>query len=59
MKYRFVRHPMYSAVIPLLVGMSLWLGSFARHRRNRANGTDRNPGDASGEIPAPRTPRLR
>ena len=29
MKYRFVRHPMYSAVIPLLVGMSLWLGSFA------------------------------
>ena len=27
--YRFVRHPMYSAVIPLLVGMSLWLGSFA------------------------------
>ena len=27
--YRVVRHPMYSAVIPLLVGMSLWLGSFA------------------------------
>lgn len=27
--YRFVRHPMYSAVLPLLVGMSLWLGSFA------------------------------
>jgi len=27
--YRFVRHPMYSAVIPLLVGMSLWLGSIA------------------------------
>ena len=27
--YHFVRHPMYSAVIPLLVGMSLWLGSFA------------------------------
>jgi len=27
--YRYVRHPMYSAVIPLLVGMSLWLGSFA------------------------------
>jgi protein-S-isoprenylcysteine O-methyltransferase Ste14 len=27
--YRFVRHPMYSAVIPLLVGISLWLGSFA------------------------------
>lgn len=27
--YRFVRHPMYSAIIPLLVGMSLWLGSFA------------------------------
>jgi protein-S-isoprenylcysteine O-methyltransferase Ste14 len=27
--YRFVRHPMYSAVIPLLVGMSLWLGSVA------------------------------
>lgn len=27
--YRFVRHPMYTAVIPLLVGMSLWLGSFA------------------------------
>jgi protein-S-isoprenylcysteine O-methyltransferase Ste14 len=27
--YRFVRHPMYSAVIPLLVGMSLWLGSYA------------------------------
>jgi protein-S-isoprenylcysteine O-methyltransferase Ste14 len=27
--YRFVRHPMYSAVIPMLVGMSLWLGSFA------------------------------
>jgi protein-S-isoprenylcysteine O-methyltransferase Ste14 len=27
--YRFVRHPMYSAVIPLLVGMALWLGSFA------------------------------
>jgi protein-S-isoprenylcysteine O-methyltransferase Ste14 len=25
----FVRLPMYSAVIPLLVGMSLWLGSFA------------------------------
>ena len=27
--YRFVRHPMYSAVIPLLVGLSLWLGSYA------------------------------
>jgi len=27
--YRFVRHPMYSSVIPLLVGMSLWLGSYA------------------------------
>jgi protein-S-isoprenylcysteine O-methyltransferase Ste14 len=27
--YRFVRHPMYSAVIPSLVGISLWLGSFA------------------------------
>jgi|SRR5579862_9221874 len=27
--YRFVRHPMYAAVIPLLVGMSLWLGSYA------------------------------
>jgi protein-S-isoprenylcysteine O-methyltransferase Ste14 len=27
--YRFVRHPMYAAVLPLLVGMSLWLGSFA------------------------------
>jgi protein-S-isoprenylcysteine O-methyltransferase Ste14 len=27
--YRLVRHPMYAAVIPLLVGMSLWLGSFA------------------------------
>src|SRR5215469_2977166 len=27
--YRFVRHPMYSAILPLLVGMSLWLGSFA------------------------------
>jgi protein-S-isoprenylcysteine O-methyltransferase Ste14 len=27
--YRVVRHPMYSAVMPLLVGMSLWLGSFA------------------------------
>jgi len=27
--YRFVRHPMYSGVIPLRVGMSLWLGSFA------------------------------
>jgi protein-S-isoprenylcysteine O-methyltransferase Ste14 len=27
--YRVVRHPMYSAVIPLLVGVSLWLGSFA------------------------------
>jgi protein-S-isoprenylcysteine O-methyltransferase Ste14 len=27
--YRIVRHPMYSSVIPLLVGMSLWLGSLA------------------------------
>jgi hypothetical protein len=28
-------------------------------RRNRTDGTDRNRGDACGEIPAPRTPRLR
>lgn len=27
--YRIVRHPMYSAVIPLLAGMALWLGSYA------------------------------
>ncbi len=27
--YRVVRHPMYSAVIPLMVGMALWLGSCA------------------------------
>ena len=27
--YRVVRHPMYAAVIPLLVGMSLWLQSTA------------------------------
>ncbi len=27
--YRFVRHPMYSAVIPLTIGMALWLGSYA------------------------------
>lgn len=26
--YRFVRHPMYSAAIPLLVGTALWLGSY-------------------------------
>lgn len=27
--YRIVRHPMYSSVIPLLVGMALWFGSYA------------------------------
>jgi protein-S-isoprenylcysteine O-methyltransferase Ste14 len=27
--YRVVRHPMYAAVIPLLIGMALWLGSYA------------------------------
>jgi protein-S-isoprenylcysteine O-methyltransferase Ste14 len=27
--YRFVRHPMYTGAIPLMVGMSLWLGSYA------------------------------
>lgn len=27
--YRIVRHPMYSSVIPLVVGMALWLGSYA------------------------------
>jgi protein-S-isoprenylcysteine O-methyltransferase Ste14 len=27
--YRVVRHPMYSGFIPLLVGMALWLGSYA------------------------------
>jgi protein-S-isoprenylcysteine O-methyltransferase Ste14 len=27
--YRFVRHPMYAAVLPLTVGMALWLGSTA------------------------------
>ena len=26
--YRIVRHPMYSAVIPLMVGMALWFGSY-------------------------------
>ncbi len=27
--YRFVRHPMYSGAIPLMVGTALWLGSYA------------------------------
>ena len=27
--YRVVRHPMYAGMIPMLVGMSLWLGSYA------------------------------
>jgi protein-S-isoprenylcysteine O-methyltransferase Ste14 len=27
--YRIVRHPMYSGFVPLLVGMALWLGSYA------------------------------
>jgi protein-S-isoprenylcysteine O-methyltransferase Ste14 len=27
--YRVVRHPMYSGLPPLLVGMALWLGSYA------------------------------
>ena len=27
--YRIVRHPMYTAMIPLTIGMALWLGSYA------------------------------
>jgi protein-S-isoprenylcysteine O-methyltransferase Ste14 len=27
--YRVVRHPMYSAIMPLTIGMALWLGSYA------------------------------
>jgi len=27
--YRVVRHPMYSAVMPLTIGLGLWLGSYA------------------------------
>jgi protein-S-isoprenylcysteine O-methyltransferase Ste14 len=27
--YRYVRHPMYAGVIPLLIGMALWLASYA------------------------------
>jgi protein-S-isoprenylcysteine O-methyltransferase Ste14 len=27
--YRIVRHPMYAGFIPLMVGMALWLGSYA------------------------------
>ena len=27
--YRVVRHPMYSGVIPLVIGAALWLGSYA------------------------------
>ena len=27
--YRFVRHPMYAAAVPFMVGMPLWLGSYA------------------------------
>ncbi len=27
--YRVVRHPMYAAVIPVMLGMALWLGSYA------------------------------
>lgn len=27
--YRFVRHPMYASMIPVMVGMGLWLGSTA------------------------------
>ena len=27
--YRIVRHPMYTSVIPFMIGMALWLGSYA------------------------------
>ena len=27
--YRIVRHPMYAGAIPLMIGMALWLGSYA------------------------------
>jgi protein-S-isoprenylcysteine O-methyltransferase Ste14 len=27
--YRIVRHPMYAGAIPMMVGMALWLGSYA------------------------------
>jgi protein-S-isoprenylcysteine O-methyltransferase Ste14 len=27
--YRIVRHPMYAGAIPVLIGMALWLGSYA------------------------------
>lgn len=27
--YRFVRHPMYAGLIPLIIGTALWLGSYA------------------------------
>ena len=27
--YRIVRHPMYAGAVPLLLGMTLWLGSYA------------------------------
>jgi len=27
--YRFVRHPMYTSVIPFMIGMALWLRSYA------------------------------
>jgi protein-S-isoprenylcysteine O-methyltransferase Ste14 len=27
--YRFVRHPMYAGLAPIIVGMALWLGSWA------------------------------
>src|SRR5215471_3541875 len=27
--YRVVRHPMYTSVIPFMIGMALWLGSYA------------------------------
>ena len=27
--YRVVRHPMYAGLVPVMVGMSLWLGSYA------------------------------
>ncbi|MGH7837152.1 MAG: methyltransferase family protein [Candidatus Binataceae bacterium] len=27
--YRIVRHPMYCGVIPILIGMALWFGSYA------------------------------
>ena len=27
--YRIVRHPMYAAAVPFMIGMALWLGSYA------------------------------